>query len=122
MDLGLKNKRALVTGASRGLGYATALALAKEGCKVAINSRDEDKIKAAAEKIAAETSMEVIGLAGDLSEKSFIENLVTEAVQSLGGLDLLITNAGGPPPGAFETHDEDSWGKAIDLSLMSMCA
>jgi len=119
MDLGLKGKRALVTGASRGLGYATALALAKEGCKVALNSRDEGKVKAAAEKIKADTGAEVVGLAGDLSEISAIENLVTEAAQALGGLDLLVTNAGGPPPGAFETHDEAAWQKAVDLSLMS---
>ncbi len=119
MDLGLKNKRALVTGASRGLGYAAALALAKEGCKVVINSRDEGKVKAAAEKIAAETGAQVNGLAGDLSEKGVIENLVTEAAQSMGGLDLLVTNAGGPPPGPFESHDEAAWQKAVDLSLMS---
>jgi 3-oxoacyl-[acyl-carrier protein] reductase len=61
MDLGLKNKRALVTGSSRGLGYATALALAKEGCKVAINGRDEAKIKSMAEKLSKETGAQVIG-------------------------------------------------------------
>lgn len=119
MDLGLKGKRALVTGASRGLGYATALALAKEGCRVAINSRDESKVKAAAEKIASGTGTQVIGLAGDLSDPSIPEKLVTQTVEAFGGLDLLFTNAGGPPPGAFETHDEAAWQKAIDLSLMS---
>lgn len=119
MDLGLKGKRALVTGASRGLGYAAALALAKEGCKVVINSRDEGKVKASAEKIAAESGSQVSGLAGDLSEKGVIENLVAGAAQSMGGLDLLVTNAGGPPPGPFESHDEAAWQKAVDLSLMS---
>jgi 3-oxoacyl-[acyl-carrier protein] reductase len=119
MDLRLKNKRALVTGASRGLGYATALGLAKEGCKVAINSRDEGNVKAAAEKIASETGVQAYGIAGDVGEEDTIQNLVEAAVASLGGLDLLVTNAGGPPPGPFETHDEAAWDKAIDLSLMS---
>ena len=119
MNLGLKGKRALVTGASRGLGYATALRLTQEGCKVVINSRDEGKVKAAAEKIASETGAQVIGLAGDISDPSMPGKLVLQTVESLGGLDLLVTNAGGPPPGAFETHDEAAWGKAVDLSLMS---
>jgi 3-oxoacyl-[acyl-carrier protein] reductase len=119
MDLGLKNKRALVTGASRGLGYATALALAKEGCKIAINGRDEVKIKGAAEKIHRETGTQVIGLAGDVSLPNVPAKLVAQAVEAMGGLDILVTNAGGPPPGAFEAHDEAAWQKGIDLSLMS---
>ena len=119
MDLGLKDKRALVTGASRGLGYATALALAKEGCKVAINSRDELKVKAAAEKITKETGAQVIALAGDVTDASVPEKLVKAALETLGGLDILITNAGGPPAGAFESFDEATWQKAIDMSFMS---
>jgi len=119
MDLGLNGKRALVTGASRGLGYATALALAKEGCQVCINSRDLDHVQRAAEKITSESGIQVIGLAGDLGKKSVIENIVSGAAQSMGGLDLLVTNAGGPPPGPFESHAEAGWQKAVDLSLMS---
>ena len=119
MDLGLKDKRALITGASRGLGYATALALAKEGCKVAINSRDELKVKAAAEKITKETGAQVIALAGDVTDASVPEKLVKAALETLGGLDILITNAGGPPAGAFESFDEATWQKAIDMSFMS---
>jgi 3-oxoacyl-[acyl-carrier protein] reductase len=119
MDLGLKDKRALVTGASRGLGYATALALAGEGCRVAINSRDETKVKVAAEDITRESGTQAIGLAGDVSDPSVPEKLVEQTVEAFGGLDLLITNAGGPPAGAFETFDEADWQKAVDLSLMS---
>src|SRR3990170_2384755 len=119
MDLGLKDKRALITGASRGLGYATALALAKEGCKVAINSRDELKVKAAAEKITKETGAQVIALAGDVTDTSVPEKLVKAALETLGGLDILITNAGGPPAGAFESFDEATWQKAVDMSFMS---
>ena len=119
MDLGLKGKRALVTGASHGLGYATALLLAKEGCKVVINSRDKDKVKAAAEKITAETGMQVIGLAGDVATQSTPEYLIEQMVESLGGLDILVTNTGGPPAGSFELFDEAAWQKAIDMSFMS---
>ena len=81
MDLGLKDKRALVMGASRGLAYATAHLLAKEGCRVAINGRDEAKVKAAAEKIAKETGASVSGLAGDVSDPA-----VSGLVEVLDGL------------------------------------
>lgn len=119
MDLGLKNKIALVTGASRGLGYATALALAKEGCRVVINSRDETKVKAAAEKIASETGAQIIGLAGDVALLDVPAMLIEKTVSAFGGLDILITNSGGPKPGLFEAHDEANWQNAIQLSLMS---
>ena len=119
MDLGLKDKRALVIGASRGLGYATALLLAKEGCKVVINSRDEVKVKAAAEKIAKETGASVTGVVGDVSDPSVPEKIIEQAVKFLGGLDVLVTNAGGPPAGAFDSFDEATWEKAVNLSFMS---
>ena len=119
MDLGLKNKRAFVAGSSRGLGFATALTLAREGCKVVINSRDQDKVKAAAEKIFNETGIQAYGVAGDVSNASAAEVLIQFAVEWLGGLDILITNAGGPPAGSFETFDEEAWQKAVDSSFMS---
>jgi len=118
MDLGLKDKRALVTGSSRGLGYAAALALAKEGCKVAINGRDEAKIKAVAEKMSKETGTQVIGLAGDVSLPDVPEKLIQQAAEAFGGLDILITNAGGPPPGSIDSLDEAAWQKGVDLGLM----
>lgn len=119
MDLRLKGKVALVTGASRGLGYATALTLAREGCQVAVNSRSEENTKSAAGKIASETRTQVIGLAGDVSEAGVAEKVVTATVEALGGLDILITNTGGPPAGPFESFDESAWQKAVDLSFMS---
>jgi 3-oxoacyl-[acyl-carrier protein] reductase len=118
MDLGLKDARALVTGASRGLGLATALALAAEGCTVAINARDPVKLEAAAENIRHATGQRVVGLHGDVGEADVPSWLVNESVAALGGLDLLVTNAGGPPAGAFESFDEAAWQRAIDLSLM----
>ena len=80
MDLKLKDKRALVTGSSRGLGYAAALALAKEGCQVAINGRDELKIKNIAEIVDKETGTQVIGLAGDVSQLDVPEKLIQQTV------------------------------------------
>ncbi len=119
MDLQLKGKRALVTGASRGLGYATALALAREGCRVVVNSRDEAKVKAAAEQISRETGTQVIGLAGDVSLVDVPARLIQQTAEALGGLDILITNAGGPPPGSIDSLDEAAWQKGVDLSLMA---
>lgn len=119
MDLGLKDKRALVTGSSRGLGYAAAQLLAKEGCKVAINGRDEERIKAAAEKLHKETGTQAVGFVGDASDVSVPEGLIQKTVDALGGLDILIVNAGGPPPGTFESFDETAWQKAIDTSFMA---
>jgi 3-oxoacyl-[acyl-carrier protein] reductase len=119
MDLGLKDKLAFITGASRGLGYATALLLAKEGCRVAINGRDENKLKAASAQITRETGVPVLDLAGDISDPSIPERLVSKFIKDLGGLDLLVTNAGGPPSGSFESFDEATWEKAVNLSFMS---
>jgi 3-oxoacyl-[acyl-carrier protein] reductase len=118
MDLNLKAKRALVTGASRGLGYAVALGLGREGCNVAVNGRDEARIADAAKAIAAQTGVRAIGLAGDVSSPEVPAGLVEQAARALGGLDLLVCNAGGPPPGAFESFDEAAWQKAVDLSFM----
>jgi 3-oxoacyl-[acyl-carrier protein] reductase len=95
------------------------LTLAREGCLVAVNSRDGDKIKAAAAIIAAETGARAVGLAGDVSDASTADELVGSVVESLGGLDILITNAAGPPPGSFETFDEATWQKAVDTSFLS---
>jgi 3-oxoacyl-[acyl-carrier protein] reductase len=119
MDLHLKNKRALVTGASRGLGYAIARLLAAEGCRVAINSRNADLINEAARKLTAETQIDILPLVGDVGLPEVPASLVEQAVHSLGGLDLLVTNAGGPPSGKFDSFDDAVWQKAIELSLVS---
>lgn len=113
MDLGLNGLRALVTGASRGLGFATAQALAAEGAQVALNSRSADKLRVAADKLGG------VAVPADITEPGASERVIAETVESLGGLDILITNAGGPPSGAFESFDDATWEKALDLSLMS---
>jgi 3-oxoacyl-[acyl-carrier protein] reductase len=119
MDLHLKDKRALVTGSSRGLGFATALGLAKEGCRVVINSRADTKVTAAAARISAESGVPALGLAGDLTDPEVPGRLVNEAARLLGGLDILVTNAGGPPTGPFEKAPDQDWDIAYQLTLMS---
>lgn len=119
MDLGLKDKRAFIAGSSRGLGFAAALTLAREGCRVAVNSREQENAKDAAEQITHETGIRAHGFAGDVSDASRADELIKSAVDALGGLDILITNAGGPPAGSFEVFDEAAWQKAVDTSFMS---
>ena len=119
MDLELNDKRAFVAASSRGLGFAAALTLAREGCQVVINSRNEEQVKAAAELIAGAMGTPAFGVAGDVNDASAAETLINSAVESLGGLDILITNAGGPPAGSFETFDDGTWQKAIDTSFTS---
>lgn len=119
MDLKLKDIKALVTGASRGLGYATAFALAREGAQVAINSRSKENIEAAAEKMGNETGTTVQAFPADMADPQAPMALIEQAVESMGGLDILVTNAGGPPSAAFQDLDDQAWAKAVDLSLMS---
>ena len=94
MDLGLKGKIALVTGASRGLGYATAHGIASEGCKVAINSRTSENVSSAAKKLEEETGSQVLPLAGDVTDPATAEAIILQTVKAFGGLDLLVTNSG----------------------------
>ncbi len=119
MDLQLKGKIALVTGSSRGLGYATARLLAQEGARVVINSRSPVNVHEAERRIARETGAEVIGLPGDVTGPHIPEHLIHQAVDRMGGLDILITNSGGPPPGLFENLTPSDWRHAIELSFMS---
>ncbi|MDH7499550.1 MAG: SDR family NAD(P)-dependent oxidoreductase, partial [candidate division NC10 bacterium] len=119
MDLGLKGKVALITGAGRGLGAATARQLAQEGARVAINDRDVPTLRAAVEAITRETHAQALALPGDVSDPEVPSRLVKETVSGLGGLDILITNSGGPPPGRFEDFDDSAWQSAVNLLLMS---
>jgi 3-oxoacyl-[acyl-carrier protein] reductase len=119
MDLHLDGKRALVTGASRGLGYALARGLALEGVRIALNSRNPEHVSAAAQTLAHETGAQVTPLAGDVSQADVPARLVADAVEALGGLDLLVTNSGGPPSGKFEDMEDAAWQSAVDLSLLS---
>ncbi|MHB0922962.1 MAG: SDR family oxidoreductase [Bellilinea sp.] len=119
MDLKLAGKIALVIGSSRGLGYAAAQALAEEGAKVAINSRNSDQLGAAALKLHQSTGGEILPVTGDVTDKEAAHRIIDETTAHFGGLDILITNAGGPPAGSFENFDDETWQHAIELSLMS---
>jgi 3-oxoacyl-[acyl-carrier protein] reductase len=119
MDLQLTGKRALVTGASRGLGYATALGLAQEGCQLVINSRNPDSIAQAVKTITQQTGAAVHPIAGNVAEPAFPAQLVHDTLERLGGLDLLVTNTGGPPAGKFSDFDDAAWQQAVELSLLS---
>jgi 3-oxoacyl-[acyl-carrier protein] reductase len=114
MDLGLKDCRAFVAGASRGLGKACAKSLADEGARVFICSRGADEIK----RVALD-----VGAAGcssaDVSEPAEVKRVVAEAIATLGGLDILVTNAGGPPTGPFERAGDGDWDIGYQLTLMS---
>lgn len=118
MNLELDGKIALLTGASRGLGFATAQVLAEEGVRIAINGRNESSLKAAADELAS-FGAEVIALPGDVTDLKTPEALIQAVKSAFSGLDLLFTNAGGPPPSAFENIEEETWQHAIDLSFMS---
>lgn len=120
MDLGLTGKRALVLAASSGLGKATALELSREGAVVAICSRNQGRADAAAEEIRAETGGTVYPFVADVASEASLEQLLDTASKALGGLDILVCNAGGPPPGNFETLDEAAWSRAFELTLMSV--
>jgi 3-oxoacyl-[acyl-carrier protein] reductase len=120
MDLKLEGKCALVTGSSRGLGYAIAQALACEGARVAINGRNQASLdQAKARLIQSSQNPGIAALIGDVADPAVPSQLIARAVEALGGLDILVTNAGGPPSGSFESFDDAAWQRAIDLSLMS---
>ncbi len=120
MDLGLEGRKALVLAGTSGLGLGTARVLAAEGAKVALCGRDAARAEEAAREVAEATGGHVLGLQADVSDGPQVERLVGEAASALGGLDILVTNAGGPPPGTFEALDDDAWARAVDLTLMSV--
>ena len=121
MDLGLTDKVALVAASSKGLGFATAMELATEGAKVMLCGRDVTNLDLAVSRIANLTGDrdKVAGLAIDLMGDDSARKLVNETATKFGGLDILITNAGGPPNGSFDSTDQDAWSSGIQLTLMS---
>jgi 3-oxoacyl-[acyl-carrier protein] reductase len=119
MDLELQGKRALVTGSSRGLGFATANQLAKEGCDIAINGRNQERLAAAQKQIGALASRKIVPIVADITLEGQADNIVQQAAESLKGLDILITNSGGPPSGKFESFDDQTWQLAVELNFLS---
>ncbi len=119
MDFGLKGKRAIVMAASRGVGYASALGLAREGCRLIICSRDQERIEAAAATIRQQTGTDVTALVADVSSASEAKRLVDAAVSAYGGLEIVVHNAGGPPAGETLAMTEEQWQKAFEQNLLS---
>ena len=118
MEMGLQAKVAAVAGASRGLGRAVAEGLAAEGCHLAICSRDQKAISAAAQEIAAAHGVEVFPQAVDLAQAGAAHGFVESACAHFGRLEILVTNNGGPPAGAFADFSEEDWLAAVRLTLL----
>jgi len=120
VDLGLRGKAALVTAASRGLGRACARGLAAEGCRVAICARSAPELREAAEAIRAETGAEVLAIPADVRRPEEIRALVGQATEAFGGLEILVTNAGGPRLGGFDEVSDADFQAAFELNLLSV--
>jgi 3-oxoacyl-[acyl-carrier protein] reductase len=119
MDFGLKDRVALVAAASRGIGYAAALELAREGARVFLCSRDEARASEAAEKIHKETGANVAGIAADVTNGTETEEFVRLALERAGHIDICVTNAGGPPATVFADTDLDMFRQAFELNALS---
>ena len=120
MELGLTGKVAFITAASKGLGKAVAMELAKEGVQLAISSRNEEQIVKAAEEIRQATGTRVEAMAADVSKPEEIQNFVNTMMDRFGKVDILVLNAGGPPSGDFMSFDDQTWESAFQTNLMSI--
>jgi 3-oxoacyl-[acyl-carrier protein] reductase len=118
MDLGLRGKVALVAAASRGLGRAIAMELANEGARLVLCARGAERLEEARRDAAAK-GVEVHAVVADLSQQDHIARVTSEALSKFGRVDVLVTNAGGPPAGTFDSHGWDAWQRAVDLTLRS---
>lgn len=117
MELGLANRVALVTAASRGLGYASAMALAQEGARVAICSRSKTRIHAAASRIAKTTGSTVIGIHADLTKQQHLRRLACHVENALGPIEIFVSNTGNPPAGPFAVTNDKDWELGASLCL-----
>ncbi len=119
MNFGIRNKVALVAAASRGLGYATAMELAREGAQVAVCGRDEQRIHRAAAELSASTGGRILPVVADVEKAQDCEYFIAQAAETLGSVDILVTNAGGPPAGFFDDIDDESWALGFERTMMS---
>ena len=120
MDLGLRGKVALVAAASRGLGRAVAEELAHEGSTLVLCARGPEKLRETAAAIADSSQVEVLAVSGDVSSKEDVKRIVNSGIDRFGRIDILVTNAGGPPAGRFESLSRDAWESATRLTLDSV--
>jgi len=119
MELGLRNKIALVAGSSSGLGEAVARSLAAEGASLVICARSKEKLEKVKAEIVQASSVEVLAVAADLSTKSGVEQVLLESLDKFGHVDILVNNSGGPPAAKFEDTTSEMWEQAANLLLMS---
>lgn len=119
MDFGLKGKTAMVAAASQGLGFAAAQELGREGANLVICSRSKSNIEAAARRIHESTGAEVLPLVADVRETGQIDELIKKAQQQFNQVDILVTNAGGPPAGFFDDISDERWLAGVELTLLS---
>jgi 3-oxoacyl-[acyl-carrier protein] reductase len=122
MDLGIADRVALVAASSKGLGRAVAAELAREGVRLILCARGEAGLKEAQQSIAKETGASVMTVPVDLSDDRAAADVVRAGIEAFGQIDILVTNAGGPPAGPFEQHDLDVWDAAIRLNFRSALA
>jgi 3-oxoacyl-[acyl-carrier protein] reductase len=120
MDLGLKDKVAVVFAASKGLGKATAFAMAKEGCRVAICSRNNENIHQAASDIRETTSAEVFPFVANVRYGDQIKDFLSAVLKKWKKIDILVTNAGGPPVKSFGETTDEEWEEYFNITLMSV--
>ncbi len=119
MEMGLKNRVAIVAASSQGLGRAAAEGFAAEGCRLAICARNQQALNAVAEKIRGEYKAEVLAEPFDVTDAGAVRDFVNAVVQKFGGIDICVTNAGGPPAKGFLATTIDEWKRAVDLNFMS---
>lgn len=119
MDLGLEGKVAIVAAASSGLGKATAVALASEGARVAINARNDQQLQTAAGEIQSTTGADVLAIAGDVTNEDLVRRLISETKSRFGSVDILVANAGGPPAGFFDDFSAQQYREAVELNMIS---
>lgn len=120
MDLGLRDKVALVTASSKGIGRAVALGLAGEGARVSICARGESALEETARFIRQQTGAEVLATTADVSTAAGVERVVEATLSHFGRVDILVCNVGGPPPGTFFDFDDAAWERAFQQILMSV--
>jgi len=118
MDLKLKGKTAIVTGASEGIGRAITSAFAQEGVDVAICARRKEPLDRAAAEIAKETGRKIVPIVADLTRPADAENFIKQAHAALGRIDILVNNAGSAPGGVIEHLSEEDWASALQLKFM----
>jgi 3-oxoacyl-[acyl-carrier protein] reductase len=119
VDLGLNGKVALVAASSKGLGKASALALAREGARVTLCARTEADLEAAAEEIRRETRVEVLGVQADLTSAEGIRSVVAATLERFGGVNVLVNNSGGPALGKFPDLTDEDWRQAFEVVTLS---